>query len=316
MSDFNITVDTSPMADSLDVVNSNVRGVTSSVVAMESAVVIAQQKASENICHNVDTGFYILMKSQFDQKIAAVSSEMLSRMQLMKSFKDQIDKIMLTMQDDYERVKLRYTRTFNSLDKALETRIHELDKRAYEISRNYKMSQFKTGSEVIKAILYGDDTQLLNVKQVSATIKNKSLKSISVMTNDVIEQLKYSDSVKNILKEVPSQTQEMEFVPVIFSESDSMMSEDSSVKNIFTSQEASFSTDSRYLNQLKENSSKMQWKQIEQNEYEPIKNSFKEKVNQEITDERVAKEMMRLFNDSKWEQVVSAESSNDFGGSQ
>ena len=105
MSDFNITVDTSPMADSLDYVNSNVRDVTASVVAMESAVVVAQQEAANHICRNVDSGFFLLMKSQFDQKIAAVSSEMLSKMQLLETFKNEIDKIMAIMQDDYERIK-------------------------------------------------------------------------------------------------------------------------------------------------------------------------------------------------------------------
>ena len=259
MADFNITVDTSPMARSLDVVNSNVSGVTASVVAMESAVVIAQEQAAQNICHNVDTGFFILMKSQFDQKIAAVSSKMLSQMQLMESFKNDIDKIMLIMQDDYERIKQRYMKHFNSLDKALETRIHELDKRAYEISRNYKLSQFKTGSEVIKAICYNDDTQLLNVKQMSAIVKSKSSKSIGVMANDVIDQLNYTDSVKSILKDVTSDSAESEFIPVIFTETDSMMSEDSSIKNVITTQEADFVNNPRFLNQLKEASDTFEW---------------------------------------------------------
>jgi len=303
MADFNITVDTSPMARSLDVVNSNVSGVTASVVAMESAVVIAQEQAAQNICHNVDTGFYILMKSQFDQKIAAVSSKMLSQMQLMESFKNDIDKIMLIMQDDYERIKQRYMKHFNSLDKALETRIHELDKRAYEISRNYKLSQFKTGSEVIKAICYNDDTQLLNVKQMSAIVKSKSSKSIGVMANDVIDQLNYTDSVKSILKDVTSDSAESEFIPVIFTETDSMMSEDSSIKNVITTQEADFVNNPRFLNQLKEASDTFEWKEINDAEYEPIKNSFQSRVNSEISDERVAKEMIRLFGESKWAEA-------------
>lgn len=303
MADFNITVDTSPMARSLDVVNSNVSGVTASVVAMESAVVIAQEQAAQNICHNVDTGFYILMKSQFDQKIAAVSSKMLSQMQLMESFKKDIDKIMLIMQDDYERIKQRYMKHFNSLDKALETRIHELDKRAYEISRNYKLSQFKTGSEVIKAICYNDDTQLLNVKQMSAIVKSKSSKSIGVMANDVIDQLNYTDSVKSILKDVTSDSAESEFIPVIFTETDSMMSEDSSIKNVITTQEADFVNNPRFLNQLKEASDTFEWKEINDAEYEPIKNSFQSRVNSEISDERVAKEMIRLFGESKWAEA-------------
>lgn len=303
MADFNITVDTSPMARSLDVVNSNVSGVTASVVAMESAVVIAQEQASQNICHNVDTGFYILMKSQFDQKIAAVSSKMLSQMQLMESFKNDIDKIMLIMQDDYERIKQRYMKHFNSLDKALETRIHELDKRAYEISRNYKLSQFKTGGEVIKAICYSDDTQLLNVKQMSAVVKSKSSKSIGVMANDVIDQLKYTDSVKSILKDVTSDTAESEFVPVIFTETDSMVSEDSSIKNIITSEEAEFSKNPRFLNELKEVSESFTWKEVNDAEFEPIKNSFQSRVSSQISDERVAKEMIRLFGETKWAEA-------------
>ncbi|MGP1512171.1 MAG: hypothetical protein ACTTIT_06600 [Treponema sp.] len=300
MSDFNITVDTSPMADSLDYVNSNVRDVTASVVAMESAVVVAQQEAANHICRNVDSGFFLLMKSQFDQKIAAVSSEMLSKMQLLETFKNEIDKIMAIMQDDYERIKLRYEKHFSSLNQALETRIHELDKRAYEISRNYKLSQFKSGGEVIKAICYGDDTQLINVRQASAVVKNRSAKSIAVMASDVIEQFQYSDSVKSILNDTGFEEKQAQFVPVIFSETDSMISENTSVKNIYTPDQAKYAHDSKFLNQLKEKSDEFEWKEVRENEFEPIKNSFQSKINSEISDERVAKEMLRLFGESKW----------------
>lgn len=303
MATFDITVDTSPMANSLDHVNSNVRDVTASVVAMESAVVIAQQEASNHICKNVDTGFFILMKSQFDQKIAAVSSEMLSKLQLMETFKNEIDKIMAIMQDDYERIKLRYNKHFTSLDKALETRIHELDKQAYEISRNYRLSQFKTGGEVIKAICYSDDTQLINVKQTSATVKNKSAKSIGAMATDVIEQLQYSDSVKNILKDFEFDERQPEYVPVIILETDSMMSEDSAIKNYYSASEAKYVNDPRYLNQIKEQSENFEWKDVAEKDYESIKNSFQAKISSEISDERVAKEMIRLFGDSKWSAI-------------
>lgn len=303
MSDFNITVDTSPMANSLNYVNSDVRNVTASVVAMESAVVLAQQEASENICKNVDAGFFILMKSQFDQKIAAVSSEMLSTKQLMESFKNEIEKIMLIMNDDYERIKLRYNKHFSSLNKTLETRIHELDKKAYEISRNYKMSQYKNGSEIIKSFLYNEDTQLLKIKQTNATVKNRSAKSIQVMSKDVIDQLKYTDSVKSILKEPISSNTETSYVPVIFCESDSVISRDSSINNVITSNEASFSRNNKYINQLKEETTNLKWTDVSDSVLQPIRNSFQTMVHQEIADERIAKEMLRLFEESKWSDM-------------
>ncbi len=307
MADAVIEIQTTEMAKSLDRVNTSVGGVTASVVAMESAVVIAQEQAAQNICKNVDTGFFVLMKSQFDQKIAAVSSKMLSQMQLMESFKNDIDKIMIIMNDDYDRIRQRYTKHFNSLDKALESRIHELDKRAYEISRNYKMSQYKIGGEVIKAICYNDDTQLLNVKQMSATVKSKSAKSIGVMSSDVIDQLNYSDSVQNILKNGSAPNAQSEFIPVIFVESDSIITEDSSVQNIFAPDQAEFSGNSKFLSQLKDASKDFSWKEVDKKTLEPVENSFKSKVNQEVTNERVAKEMLRLFAESKWTEAGGAE---------
>lgn len=303
MADFNITVDTRQMADSLDRVKSNVQTVTSSVVAMQSAVLLAQQQAAARVCKNVDAGFYFLLNSQLEQKIAAVSSEMFSTMQLMESFKNDMEKIMVVMQDDYDRVKMRYLKHFGTLDRALENRVHELDKYAYEISRNYKMSQFRSGSEVIKAICYSEDTQLMNVKQSSATVKNKTAKSIKVMTDDVLEQLKYAEALQNILKDIEFETAQNEFVPVIFTETDSLVSKDTSIKDIVTSSEADFSTTSKYLNQLRESSENFSWKEVNDKDFEPIKNSFRAKVGKEVHNERVANEMLRLFTESKWTEA-------------
>ena len=303
MSDFNITVDTNPMARTLDSVNSSVRGVTASVVAMESAVVLAQNEASRQICENVDGGFFLLMKSQFDQKIAAVSSRMMSQMQLMETFKNEIDKIMVVMQDDYERIKQRYLKHFNSLDKSLETRIHELDKKAYEISRNYQMSQSKTGSDVIKTISYGNDTQLVNVKQTSATVKSRSARSISVMADDVIDQLNYTASVKNILYSEESHEKKNKYIPFIVSQKDSILSSGSSVNDFYCQEDVKFTGEAKYLNQVKESEEKISWKSVSEGEYEKIKKSFEEKVNTQISDERLAKEMLRLFGQSRWEEA-------------
>ena len=303
MGDFNITVDTRDMAQSLNIVNSNVQSVTNSVIAMESAVVIAQQRASEHICENVDSGFFILMKSQFDQKIAAVSSEMLSKMQLMESFKQEIDKLMLIMADDYDRIKQRYLKHFNSLDKALETRVHELDKKAYEIAKHYKLSQFKTGSEIIKAICYGDDTQLLTVKEMNALLKNRSMKSINVMANDVIKQIKYSESVENIMQNKKLNESEIEYVPLLYMEMDSMISEDLNINDIYLPSEAKFLSDSKVLAKIKENTENFNWKEIEEKNSNVIKNSFHAKVSEEIKDDRVAKEMLRLLDATIWQET-------------
>lgn len=165
------------------------------------------------------------------------------------------------------------------------------------------MSQFKTGGEIIKAICYSNDTQLVNVKQASAAVKSKSAKSINAMATDVIEQLQYSDSVKSILKDIEFEERQSQYVPVIFSETDSMMTEDSVIKNIYSSSEAKYSNDSKYLNQLKDASENLDWNEVSDKDFESIKNSYQAKISSEISNERVAKEMLRLFNETKWAET-------------
>ena len=47
MAQFNFTVDTEPMADSIDGVANHVDGTTAAVVAMQTAVIIAEEKGAE-----------------------------------------------------------------------------------------------------------------------------------------------------------------------------------------------------------------------------------------------------------------------------
>jgi hypothetical protein len=72
MANFNFTVDTNPMADSIDGVANHVDGTTAAVIAMQTAVVIAEQKGAEKICNNVNFGFYSLIRSQFLKRLQRI----------------------------------------------------------------------------------------------------------------------------------------------------------------------------------------------------------------------------------------------------
>ena len=299
MADFNITVDTRPMADSIDSVNGHVQNVTVAVTAMQAAVISAEREASGKICHNVDSGFYMLMRSQLSQKIAAVASQMYSKMQLMESFKKDIERIMVVMQDDYERIKRRYLKHFDSLDSALETRIHELDKKAYEIRKNRNQSLFKKGSDVVKTIIYNDETQMVNVQEVGATVKNKSVRSIGTMADDVVQTLSYNKTVRHILKDSDIDRDTEEYVPVIVAETDSMFSADSSVNSVFAP-EGALRENSKLVNQVQSSAQEFSWKDVDDETFDHVKSSFMSRFNTDQVDDRIAKEMVRLFEASKW----------------
>ena len=313
MADFDIVVDTSPMARSIDGVSHNINATTTAVIAMQSAVVGAQQEASRTICTNVDRGFYTLMRSQLSQKIAECYSVMYSKKQLMENFSEQIEKIMVIMQDDYNRIKRRYTKQFNSLDKALETRIHELDKKSYELSRNQRNTKFKSDNEIIKTIVYGDETQKMNVQTISATVKNRSSKAIGCMSENILEDLNYTRTVKFILNGQSVHESMKEYVPVVVTEWDSMLATDSKLDNVYVPQDKFVQDHSELLDAVNSSYPDFNWSRVDQESYEKIKSSFMKMCGREKIDERVLKEMVRLFEQSKWNDAKSSDEKNQEG---
>jgi len=128
MADFRFTVDTEPMADSIDRVSYHVDEVTTAVIAMQTAVVIAEQQAAENVCQNLDRGFYTLIRSQISQKIAKLRSDVDSKLMEMAQQTVTLKGIQNRMERDYMMIANRYLKLFNSLNNNLRIRIFELDK--------------------------------------------------------------------------------------------------------------------------------------------------------------------------------------------
>ena len=128
MAHFNFTVDTDPMANSIDGVAHHVDVTTAAVVAMQTAVVIAEQKGAEKICNNVNFGFYSLIRSQISQKIATHKSKADAKIMELQQQSVSLIAIKGRMEKDYMMLASRYTKLFEGLNKSLRARIFELDK--------------------------------------------------------------------------------------------------------------------------------------------------------------------------------------------
>lgn len=103
MATFNYTVDTHPMADEISSVSNHLKGTTVAVVAMQTAVVLAEKKAADHVCDNVNKGFYTLMRSQISQKIAKLQSEVDSHLMQLNQQKKQLSAIKSRMERDYNK---------------------------------------------------------------------------------------------------------------------------------------------------------------------------------------------------------------------
>jgi hypothetical protein len=126
MANFSFTVDTREMAESLYSVAPHIEGTTAAVVSMQGAVILAERHAAENICANVNRGFFSLIRSQISQKVAMCRSQVDARLLEMRDLAQKLTSVKTTMQRDFQMIAMRYTKLFRSLDHALLGRVHEL----------------------------------------------------------------------------------------------------------------------------------------------------------------------------------------------
>ena len=56
MAHIDFVLDTKPMAQEINSISNHIKGTTAAVVAMQTAVVLAEQKAADQVCSNVNKG--------------------------------------------------------------------------------------------------------------------------------------------------------------------------------------------------------------------------------------------------------------------
>lgn len=130
---FDYTVDTQPMANSLNEVKTSVHALNGVVAAMQAAVISAEKKAAKDVCNSVDAGFYGLIASQISQKIAHVEPSVISGQQLLLSIKRDMCKIQPNLEKDYNRCLRTYSSIFKQIDKTTREHLLALDKEAFNL---------------------------------------------------------------------------------------------------------------------------------------------------------------------------------------
>jgi hypothetical protein len=192
MATFNYTVDTKPMAEELRSVSRHVNATTGAVVAMQAAVIIAEEKAANHVCSNVNKGFYSLIRSQISQKMAKLQSEVDSHLMQLVQQKNALLSIKFRMQKDYNMIASRYIKLFNGLNSNLKQRVFELDKPTIDFA--------------VKEV----DKVSNRTKYLTATIPITQLESLSASQKIVASNIKFRGynvikSMRNFLFEMNTQ---------------------------------------------------------------------------------------------------------------
>ena len=294
MAQFDFIVDTDPMAHKINAVNAEVIGVGAAVTAMEAAVIKTQEETCRNICNNLSSGFYTLMNSQISQKLALHYSTVSSKLMLMSQIAKSIESMKTQMHHDFLMIKKRYTKLFNSLDKELEIRIHEIDEKAMkmaEIRKNVITGKYL--SDTSKALICEMETQSTKQIQIGARLKSKTKRALSCISNNIFNTLIYTRKVDNVLEEKNPQDKEELYIPVITSEEESLAIKENSIKEIYFPETLQENT--RKTLETAVSSNPIPDSPALENEKKEIKNQYASLVSQSTLDDRTKQVMMSLF---------------------
>ena len=139
--DINSHVDTDPFDESVDHCSNNVGMLTASIGGYKVAHVKAKRDASDKIVNSATNGFMGMISQSLDMQSAsqdaamkAVAGELVMQCKELGHKHD-------VMNNDYNRIKGRYTSLFDNLDKELKRRIHFLVKPCFNFVENIRQEQ-------------------------------------------------------------------------------------------------------------------------------------------------------------------------------
>jgi hypothetical protein len=309
MADFQFNVDTRPMADSVDGARGNINGVTVAVTAMEAAVIATERASAKKICENVDNGFYMLVKSQISQKAVAAYTEMTSKQITLLQLAKALDNVKRQMEGDYSMITRRYAKLFQSLNKALETRVKELDRPAMQLADLRKKMIFDKHKDDSSALFsISEEALSIALTALSGRLKQKTRDAIHTLAEAVYENRSYSEKVDSILVKNEadlSDDMDLQYVPAIYSATESLLNQDDTIESVYTAQTEVWQNTAPVVSEINRINSGLSWLPLASEEKALIRKEFivlcEKGQAADESEERVTKEMIRLFDESAWE---------------
>jgi hypothetical protein len=223
MSDFDMVVNTEPMADSIESVTTHVDAATVAVVGMQAAVIQAEKEAADAICDNVNRGFHSLILSQISQKKIKAQIQAETLLVSLRQSAQALLRIRNQFTRDFERISSRYARLFKILDDALRSRIFELDKSAVLPSgAGFKsIEKGSLGSGAATLVIHKETLEAgsrLQAGQIKTHCKN----IMSDMRTVISRNMALKKNTSNVLLPRSVQKRTYVYLPVIVMEADDL----------------------------------------------------------------------------------------------
>jgi hypothetical protein len=243
----------------------------------------------------------MLVKSQISQKAVAAYTEMTAKQMTLLQLVKALDGVKRQMEADYNMICRRYTKLFTSLNKALETRVRELDRpamRLAEIRKSIVFGKLKDDSSLLFSAQ--DETTKVARTALGASLKLKTRDALGTLSESIYENESYNNKVESILLKNESAKTEDYYVPAMLLVSESFFSNEQ-IENVWTPQSGFYQN--TLGSRAREAAAGFSWTQASDEDKSAVRKEFVSLCEKEVSDERVSKEIVRLFDESDWEEM-------------
>ncbi len=304
MASFNYTVDTKPMADEISSVSRHVNATTGAVVAMQTAVILAEEKAADHVCKNVNKGFYSLIRSQISQKMAKLQSEVDSHLMQLNQQKNALMGIKNRMERDYNMIAKRYIKLFNGLNANLKQRVFELDKPTIDFAVR-EVDKISNRTKYLTATIPVTQLESLATSQkiIASNVKQKGASVIYSMKSFLYEmnvQKKLTDQI--LINDGRYKETAGIYIPVVIHECNRDNSENKHLEINIPDHTLDKISQSAISNAIYARIPEAQWIQATEPDLK-IKNEFSKLVSGSSQSQRVKNMAMQLFQSNNYQTI-------------
>ena len=296
---FDIDVSTQPMADKMREVSHHVNATTVAVGVMETAVVAQEKSSAEKICGKLDVGFFNVVMSQMEQRVAnesaitqALAMELLQQQKALRNLQNR-------MSGDYNMISARYAKLFGSLNQELRNRISELDRPIMQYcTQNVTQLQNRVYGLVSDVPVLQSESLTAIQAIAAARLKCNAQELIGRIAKYVKDDKEQKDTTEKIWNNNRQEHDEYFYVPVVIDEEDT-----ENRKGVVSQKEnptlRRFIDEVSYhqtLQVLSNATNSLTWRQSDETVVN-VANNYMEMVEKAELPQRIKDLMMRLFND-------------------
>jgi len=304
MANFTFTVETDEMAEALHGVVPHVEGTTAAVIAMQSGVIVAEQRAADRICENVNRGFFSLIHSQISQKIAACRSQIDARLLELRDQSQKLKSVKNVMQRDFEMITVRYTKLFQSLDAALFSRVHEIDQASVDLTQK-DLGRLRRRTQNLQASVPVNQLESVRSSQLIAASATKATAGITItaMNRFIADSNEQNLLTVSMLEAKTEGEGGPLLLPIVLVEFDSLQSHQRQWQRHvpkLPSPVLAAEVDKAIERSVFAELQRLEWKPMSADEREKIAHRVHQLLEQSKLSERVRKQVMRMFASAKW----------------